>query len=164
MYFWHTLSKVSGNTLNFLFRVSILKVQGTWQLHVCSLPLHFVVSTQPWEAHTILPCPKRSNYIICLTSLWVPLHLGTSRRKGLLWLPACSLFNDTSLWNVVSLQGIISQGARKERGTDYQKNHCNAGILLIGKNLHHQHAKHLISFNCYICFLGSNVLVTVSAC
>lgn len=84
--------------------------------------------------------------------------------QGLLWLCACSLFNDTSLWNVVSLQGIISQGARKEHRTDDQKNHCNADILLIGKNLHHWHSKHLILCNCCICFLGSNVLITVSTC
>lgn len=78
--------------------------------------------------------------------------------QGLLWLCACSLFNDTSSWNVVSLQGIISQGARKEHGTDYQKNDCNADILLIGKNLHHRHSKHLILFNCCICFFGKQCL------
>lgn len=81
--------------------------------------------------------------------------------QGLLWLCACSLFN--ALWNVVSLQGIISQGAKKEHGTDYQKNHCNADILLIGKNLHHQRSKHLILFNYSICFLGSHVLITANA-
>lgn len=36
--------------------------------------------------------------------------------QGLLWLCACSLFNDTSSWNVVSLQGIISQGAKTQDG------------------------------------------------
>lgn len=67
--------------LNFLFCVSILKMQGTWQLHACSPPLYFVVYAQLWEVNTAL-CPKCSNYIICLTSLWVPLHLGTSHCKA----------------------------------------------------------------------------------
>lgn len=53
----------------------------------------------------------------------------------------------TSLWNVASLRGIISQGARKEHGTAKQKNHCNADNLLMGKNLHHQQSKQLVSFN-----------------
>lgn len=71
--------------------------------------------------------------------------------QGLLWLCACSLFSGTSLWNVVSLQGVINQGARKEHKADYQKNHSDADSLLIAKNLHHQRSQHLVSFNHCIC-------------
>lgn len=70
--------KTPGNILNFLFCVSILKMLGACQLHACSLPLYFVLYTQLSE----VPCPKCSDYIICLTSLWVPLPLGTSCCKA----------------------------------------------------------------------------------
>lgn len=103
--------------IQFSFYIFILKVQRTWLFCACSLPLYFVVYGQIWVVHTILPCcPEHSDCSICLTSLWVPLHLGTNHCKacfGSVLVPF-----STSLWNVVSLRGIISQGARKERGTD----------------------------------------------
>lgn len=93
------------------------KMPGTWLFHDCSLPLYFVVYGQPWEVHTMLPCcPEHSDYTICLTSLWVPLHLGTSHCKACFG-SVLDLFS-TALWNLVSLRGLIRQGARKEHGTD----------------------------------------------
>lgn len=92
------------------------KMQGTWPFHACSVPLYFVVYGQPWEVHTMLPCcPEHSDYTICLTSLWVPLHLGTSHCKACFG-SVLDLFS-TALWNLVSLRGLIRQGARKEHGT-----------------------------------------------
>lgn len=100
-------------------------MQGTWQLHACSLPLCCGV-------YTALRSTYRPPLSKTLKLQYLPnLPLGTPSSwhqslQDLLWLCAYSFFNDMSLQNVVSLQGIISQGTRKGHGADYQKNQCNA--------------------------------------
>lgn len=65
--------------LNFLYYVSNLKIQGMWQFHACGLLLYCGVLCD-FEKHVLLPCLKHTN-CICLTSLWIYLHLGTSHFK-----------------------------------------------------------------------------------
>lgn len=109
-----------------------------------------VVYVWLWEA---CPTPLLKTHKLHLPNLLLDIHPSwTQWFQNLLWLCAYFISNDVSLQGIIRVQEkVMVQIIRKI-----------SAILMLHKNLHHQEAKHLTSFNCYIYFLGSDIRMCCS--